>query len=307
MTNKEKLLGQLFREALYKSTSVPEWLEDFSRKILTNFSSEDFLLLQMASQLYESAQVRKQVYEYMKMMSKMSSKCFELINTKHPELYFCTSQRFKDAISEIYKRYERIQDGLSPEIKDLPAVRVILFAPETPETLHTEYVIAKEIMEHFSMLNSDKNFPLYVNLSMPDKSVSKSDFNPKDHPNVVVADEEIMIPGLEKLGKDYLHFPKKDGYQSFHISLELIWKTDPAFRIFSEIQIRSIAQHQYSEFGPASHRKYKNQRNQKMDEIFKFDKNKVHITGYYPNEDPKCKLDYSGFSRPTFVTERSNL
>lgn len=307
MTNKERLLGNLFREALYESISVPEMLEKFSKNILENFSSEDFLLLQMASQLYESAQIRKQDAEYMEMTSNISSECFELIHTRHPELPFCTSQRFKNALSEIYKRYERIQDGLSPEIKDLPAVRVILLAPETQKTLHTEYIIAKEIMEHFSTLNSSLDFPLYVNLSMPDKSVSQSDFDPKEHPKVLVANESIMIPGLEKLGKDYLRSPKKDGYQSYHLSLEMVKKSDPTFRIFSEIQIRSITQHQYSEFGPASHRSYKDQRNQKMDEIFKFDKKKVHITGYYPHENPKCEIDYSGFSRPTFVTERSSL
>lgn len=305
MTEKEKKLGNLFREALYTSDSVPKMLEVFSEKIQTKFSYEDFLLLQMASQLYESAQIRKRSHEYMKMMSKMSSKTFNLIETAHPNVHFCTSQRFKHVLSEIYKRYDRVRDGLSPEIKDLPALRVILLEPETAETLHLEYVIAKEIMESFSILNSDKDFPLYVNLSIPDKSVSQSSFNPDKHSKVLVSGDNILIPGLEKLGKDYIHFPKEDGYQSFHISFELVNKNDPSLRIFSEVQIRTIAQHKYAESGPASHKDYKDRRNKRLDDIFMFDKGMVHLNGYYPDENPENELDYSGFSKPTFVTERS--
>ena len=305
MTNKEKKLGNLFREALYESTSVPQMLELFSKAISSKFSFEDFLILQMASQLYESAQMRKLDSDYMRMMALVSSECYELIHSKHPDILFCTSQRFKSALSEIYKRYERVQDGLSPEIKDLPALRVILLEPERQETLQMEYIIAKEIMEHFSMLNGDINFPLYVNLSVPDKAVSQSAFDPSKNKEVLLPDESILISGLEKLGKDYIHYPKNDGYQSFHISFELVKKSDSSFRLFSEIQIRSIAQHQYSEFGPASHKNYKDRRNRKMEEIFNFEKEKVRIRGYYPNENPNFEIDFSGFSQPTFVSEHT--
>ena len=38
---------------------------------------------------------------------------------------------------------------------------------------------------------------------------------------------------------------------------------------------------------------------------FGFDKNNVHITGYYPNENVEFEKDFSGFSKPIFVTEHS--
>lgn len=305
MTEKENLLGNLFREALYSGNSVPEIMELFSDNISRNFTATDFLLLQMASQLKESAQIRKVAHEYMKMMSTMSSQCFSLINTKHPSLHFCTSQRFKSFIRELYKRYERVQDGLSPEIKDLPAVRIILLEAETQETIKMEYIIAREILENFSSLNSNSNFPLYVNLSVPDKSVTESSFNPDEHKDVLIPEETILIPELGKLGKDYLHYPKEKGYQSFHISFELVKKSDPTFRIFAEVQIRTISQHMYAEFGPASHNDYENLRTERLLEIFDFEKENVHICGYFPNKDPNLEMDFSGFSKPTFVTERS--
>lgn len=305
MKSKDKQLGDLFRESLYTANSVPEVMEILSEKISMNFGAEDFLLLQMASQLKESAQIRKKAHEYMKMMSIISSECFKLINEKHPNLHFCTSQRFKSFISELYKRYERVQDGLSPEIKDLPALRIILLEEESQDILRMEYLIVQEILEAISILNSKQSFPLYVNLSIPDKYATKSDFNPDEYPEVLIPNPEIMIPGLDKLGKDYILNPKKYGYQSFHLTFELVQKENPAVRIFVEIQIRTIAQHKYAEDGPASHKEYKNRRNEKFKEIFEFDKNNVHITGYYPDENPKFEKDFSGFSKPSFVTERS--
>lgn len=305
MKANDKQVGDLFRESLYSANSVPEVMENFSDKISMNFGAEDFLLLQMASQLKESAQIRKKAHEYMKMMSIISSECFKLINEKHPNLHFCTSQRFKSFISELYKRYERVRDGLSPEIKDLPALRIILLEEESQDILRMEYLIVQEILEEISILNSKQDFPLYVNLSIPDKYATKSDFNPIEYPEVLLPNPEIIIPGLNKLGKDYIFNPKKYGYQSFHLTFELVQKENPAVRIFVEIQIRTISQHKYAEDGPASHKEYKNRRNEKFKEIFGFDKNNVHITGYYPNENLEFEKDFSGFSKPSFVTERS--
>ncbi len=305
MKAKDKQLGNLFREASYSGNSGPEVIEIFSDKISMNFGAEDFLLLQMASQLRESAQIRKKAHVYMKMMSIISSECFGLIDKKHPNLHFCTSQRFKSCISEFYKRYERVQDGLSPEIKDLLASRIILLEEESQEILHLEYLIVKEILEKISILNSKPEFPLYVNLSIPDKYATNSNFSSVDYPEVLLPNPEIIIPGLDKLGKDYISNPKKSGYQSFHLSFELVQKENPSIRIFAEIQIRTITQHKYAEDGPASHKDYKNRRNEKFKEIFAFDKSKIHIAGYYPNENPDFEKDFSGFSKPSFVTERS--
>lgn len=305
MKSNNKQVGDLFRESLYSANSVPEVMEIFSDKISMNFGAEDFLLLQMASQLKESAQIRKKAHEYMKMMSIISSECFKLINEKHPNLHFCTSQRFKSFISELYKRYERVQDGLSPEIKDLPALRIILLEDESQDILHIEYLLVKEILEAISILNTNKDFPLYVNLSAPDKSVTKSSFNPDEYPEVLLPNPEIILPGLDIIGKDYISNPKSYGYQSYHLTFELLLKKNSSMRIFVEIQIRTIAQHKYAENGPASHREYKKRRNEKFKEIFGFDKNNVHITGYYPNENLEFEKDFSGFSKPSFVTERS--
>ena len=297
MTKKEKLLGDLFREAIYTVKTGPELLELFSKKISENFDSDDFLILQLASQLYESAQIRKAIADYMKMQALISNECYNLISSKYTNLNFCSSQRLKSIISEIYKRCERIFDeGRFPEIRDLVASKIIILAEENQETLSYEYKIVSETMKHFSYLNSQKDFPLSVNLAGPDKLVTKSNFSQEEHPNILLPDEKVIIPGLSILGKDYISHPKTHGYQAFHSSYELISKSNPLKKIFSEIQVTTISQ---SNYGPANHDKYKQERNQKWDEVFAFDESKVHITGYYP----QFRKDYSGLQKPLYVTE----
>lgn len=301
MTKNEQLLGDLFRKAIYTANSTPELLELFSKDILQNFSSDEFLILQLGSQLYESAQIRKHSDEYMKMQSQVSSANYDLISDTFPSLHFCSSQRFKAVISEIYKRCERIfEEGRSPEIRDLVASKIILLEEESQEALAYEYKIVDATMKHFSYLNTQTNFPLSVNLAGPDKVVTKSDFSHEEHPHILLPNEDITIPGLSVLGKDYIAFPKSFGYQAFHSSYELISKSNPMRKIFSEIQVTTISQSNYE---PANHDRYKKKRNEKYDEIFAFDENKVHIKGYYPQYGE----DYSGLLQPLLATKKPKL
>ena len=78
----------------------------------------------------------------------------------------------------------------------------------------------------------------------------------------------------------------------------MISKENPLLRIFSEIQVTTIAQTNYE---PANHDKYKEKRNKRWDEVFAFDPSKVHIRGYYP----QFGHDYSGLVKPLHVTEES--
>lgn len=87
-------------------------------------------------------------------------------------------------------------------------------------------------------------------------------------------------------------------YQAFHSSYELMFKSNPTRKIFSEIQVTTISQSNYE---PANHDKYKQKRNQKWDEVFAFDENKVHIAGYYP----QYAVDYSGLITPLYITEKN--
>lgn len=298
MTEKEQLLGDLFRNSLYRAETSPEFLEMFSNAISKNFKSEDFLILQLASRLYESAQIRKKAEKYAEMGIIVRDSAFEFIEANYKKLGFSVSFRFKSVISEIYKRCERIfDDGRSPEIKDIIASSVIIFRPETQETLRIEYEIAKGIIENFSVLNSSADFPLYVNLTIPDKVVAKSDFSSEEHPTILLPNEDVIIPELTVLGKDYISHPKKDGYQAHHTSYELISKENPSLRISSEIQVKTIKQ---KNFIPFCHFIYKQKRNERWNKVFKFDESKVGIVGYYP----EYNTDSSGFSAPIYVTEK---
>lgn len=298
MTKKEQLLGDLFREALYTGNTTAEFLELFSKKISENFVSDDFLILQLGSQLYESAQIRKADEVYMDMQTEVTSENYNHLSETFPELSFYSEQRVKSAKSEIYKRCERVFDeGRSPAIRDLLASKIVLLEPENQETLGYEYKIVSETMKHFSYLNTQKDFPVSVNLVEPDKLVTKSNFSQEEHPNILLPNEKSIISGLSILGKDYISQPKTHGYQAFHSSYELISKLNSMNRIFSEIQVTTISQLNYE---PANHNKYKQKRNEKWDKIFEFDENKVHIKYFYP----EYNYDDSGFITPMYVTKK---
>ncbi len=297
MTDKEKLLGNLFRKSIYEGTTVPDYLETFARTIYRNFKTEDFLILQLASQLYESAQIRKNDSKYMNMQSIFTNEAFNYTTNKYPGIKLCVSQRFKSAMSELFKRSEKIFDeGRSPEIRDLIASKITILEEESQETISYEYNIAYDLMQHFSALNSSDDFPLYINLAIPDRQVGKSKFEQSQHPNIIIPNDDIIIKELSVLGKDYISNPKTHGYQAYHTSYELISKENPSLKIFSELQITTISQANYE---PANHKKYKKKRNEKWSEFFSFDSTKVHIDGYYPQFD----CDYSGLTEPLHVIE----
>ena len=232
------------------------------------------------------------------MQTQVTSENYNHLSETFPELSFYSEQRVKSAKSEIYKRCERVFDeGRSPAIRDLLASKIVLLEAENQETLGYEYKIVSETMKHFSYLNTQKDFPVSVNLAEPDKLVTKSNFSQEEHPNILLPNEKSIIPGLSILGKDYISQPKTHGYQAFHSSYELISKLNSMNRIFSEIQVTTISQLNYE---PANHDKYKQKRNEKWDKIFEFDENKVHIRYFYP----EYNYDDSGFVTPMYVTKK---
>lgn len=298
-TKQQLLLGDLFREALYSSSSVPEFQITFSQKISKSCTlDDDYLIQQLASQLKDSSSIRKEAFIYMNYVTIISDACFNLITKKHPELKFKITQRFKSFISELYKRCDKVSAGKIPEIKDLTALRIILYENETLETLNKCYVLMDELINYFSTLNFIDTFPLNINLSCPDKIVSKSKFSQEEHPTVLLPKHNSLIKKLSPLGKDYISNPKQNGYQAFHASFLGNKKLDNTIRFYTEIQITTIGQLTYK---PANHGGYKKPRSEKWDSIFSFDPTKVNIDCYIPEHN----IDASGLTKPTYLRERA--
>lgn len=108
---------------------------------------------------------------------------------------------------------------------------------------------------------------------------NKAPFNPKEHPDVVLPSNTAnVLPGFEIYVKDYIRYPKKNGYQSLHV----VFKTDTGLSF--EIQIRTHAMHYRAEFDKANHDGYNEEKYKRVKIIF--DPLKTNIMGYKAFLDP---------------------
>lgn len=74
------------------------------------------------------------------------------------------------------------------------------------------------------------------------------------HPEIIVPKKSMILQGFEDNVKDYVRYPKNNGYQSLHT---IIQKPDG---LVFEIQIRTMAMDIRAEFGSAAHGPYKQNR-----------------------------------------------
>ena len=94
----------------------------------------------------------------------------------------------------------------------------------------------------------------------------------KEHPDVVIPKENLVLSGFENNVKDYIRYPKKNGYQSVHT---IIQKPDG---LVFEIQVRTMAMDIRAEFGSANHGPYKKDRYEGT--TIDIDLSKVNIQGF---------------------------
>ena len=97
-------------------------------------------------------------------------------------------------------------------------------------------------------------------------------FDPAKHPEVIIPEKSMISLGLESNVKDYVQFPKKNGYQSLHFIVKR-----PNGLTF-EVQIRTYAMDLRAEYGTGEHEVYKNARYSDLD--LGIDYSKIHVPGF---------------------------
>ncbi len=97
-------------------------------------------------------------------------------------------------------------------------------------------------------------------------------FEPEEHPEVIVPDKCLIPLGLESNVKDYVQYPKKNGYQSLHFIVKR-----PNGLTF-EVQIRTYSMDLKAEYGTGEHAIYKSSRYSDLD--LNIDYTKIHVPGF---------------------------
>ena len=241
MTERDKIVGDIFRNNLYSWNNIPAIAENIGKNIAKEFDYSDFLMQSLATQLIIAA-------------------------------------------------------NINPIIKDLLAVRIIILNETNLTTLKKCYQIFFKIISSLTQLNNRYlDFPLIV--SEPDKLITNSAFKQEEFPDILVP--EIKFPdNFERVVKDYMKYPKQNGYQSLHCSFEIPSLSPKYAGLNMEIQLRTLQQHEWAEYMNASHSKYKRARSEKMDKIFYFDPKKVHMAGYSELSD------FCGLCKPIQLCQR---
>lgn len=263
---------------LYNCSTVPEILESYIKELSGSQNIEDHM---HANKLKSYKNVINDRV-YINDMRVFFNKIFNLLSRKHPNLRFSIAGRKKSLISTEIKILQYLELGRSLDlIRDFFAFRIIVFGNNTIDLIEHCYKIIEEIVE----LGISNGF-------MPCERLPLLDV------------DNVNLPQNDFFGnfkyrhfiKDYICFPKENGYQSLHLVL-----VDTKGR-YLEIQVRTIDMHSHIECSEANHENYKKQKYKlKLD----IEREKINLQGY--NFINNHVVDMEGIEVPVTVFERQTL
>lgn len=215
---------------------------------------------------------------YLRTIRDWMNEFYDLVDRRYPELLFSLEGRRKALVS-FYKKMLFLQEkNLSKDpkkreakpldrLKDLFAFRIILFDQEPDEMINLLYQVADLIIDFFVM----KGFEA-ISAS---EAKGTGNFNPVEHPEVVVPEKSMISEKNRNFVKDYVIEPKDNGYQSLHIVFY-----DKMTRHYFEIQLRTFSMHVHAESSDeANHELYKNS-TYGTDAEEKIEYSRIHIRGF---------------------------
>ena len=263
------------QDYLYTENTVPDVLERYIQELVSaNEIQHTIHANKLAS--YQNAIKDKQ---YQKDMRKLFNEMYDLLDKTHPKLQFYIDGRRKSLISTERKilQYFYLEQSLDL-IRDFFAFRIILFGDFSIDLISHCYKVMEEII----------NF------------ATRQGFTPCEHLPLVDVNntQEPQNTCFESFKyktyiKDYICFPKQNGYQSLHLVL-----VDTKGRHL-EIQVKTLQMHANNETGESNHWNYKEK---KYSVDFPLDRTKISINGYsYVNGKV---FDYAGVERHIIVFQR---
>ena len=266
------------QEHLYNHSTVSEILDSYINELSESSQIEDI----MHANKLKSYQNVINDKTYLKDMRSFFNKIFNHLVKKHPKLRFSIAGRKKSLISTERKILQYIELGRSLDlIRDFFAFRIVLFGDNSINLVEHCYHVIEEIVE-LGISNGFTPCDRLPLLGVDDITVHKNNYFSKFK--------------YKQFIKDYICFPKANGYQSLHLVL-----TDTKGR-YLEIQVRTLDMHAAIESGAANHRDYKKN---KYNLNFSIERDKIKLDGYrYINNR---FVDFESLEFPGTVFERQTL
>ncbi|MBO5478929.1 MAG: hypothetical protein J6A04_04385 [Clostridia bacterium] len=215
--------------------------------------------------------------ECAKMLSSANLKELEkeFVDFKEYMRKFCKKKNISLIIKYRQKDFLRLNNKIRTtlsngypldRVRDLLGFRIILTTPnkDSISTIALCYEVLNQVIDFF--VTTRHCIPLEA------EARTNSKFVQSNHPTVVVPETNLVIPGFESNIKDYVMYPKENGYQSLHVVIQ-----KPNGLTF-EVQIRTTAMDILAEKGNAAHVNYRKERKSKTDICL--DYSKVQIPGF---------------------------
>lgn len=266
------------QEHLYAHNTVPKILESYIKELSSSSEVEDI----MHANKLKSYQNVINDKTYLKDMRIFFDRIFNLLTKKHPNLRFSIAGRKKSLISTERKILQYLELDRSLDlIRDFFAFRIIIFGDNSLDLIQHCYQVIEEIIE----LGITNGFTPCDRLPLLGVD------NLTEHKNSYFSNFKY-----KHYIKDYICFPKANGYQSLHLVL-----VDTKGR-YLEIQVRTIDMHAKIESGIANHEDYKKN---KYNLDFPFERENIKLDGYRFNDNHI--IDYESIEIPSTVFEKQTL
>ncbi len=335
-----KIIGDCYRDAARKSLDIQEFARIFANGLRNSGVKE---LQLYAAQMTTSYEARKNSSIAKKLVDDMLTLATHIIyyriktdpTFKNTSVKCCG--RLKAFESEAKKSLEHVLDGGSPELKDRFGCRINILNKGL-DAIRMLDIITNDLIEFFCGYTTPDQIQKFIkwidtNPEIDDETkenlhetmshdfiLNKSevmrgmgDFNPQEHPTVIVPKETLILPEYQYGIKNYIITPKDNGYQSVHFVLRMPSYSKICPGGYFEFQIRTNEMHVYAEHQLASHTMYKEAQQKRYDdygvsEAFQLNPDEISLLGFTLFDDGTC-ADEIGFRKAVHfkVRQVSNL
>ena len=315
-----KVIGDCYRSAANNSLDIQELAKEF----VTGLRNTGIKELQLyAAQMATCYEARKNTSVTKKFVDDMLTLVTHIIyyRIKTDATFNNTSVkccgRLKAFESEAKKSLEHLLDRESPELRDrfgcrinilnkgLDAIRMVDIITNDLIEFFCGYTTPERIQQFMDWIDNNPEIDAETRetihetmsydfiLDKSDTMRGMGDFNPKNHPTVIVPTETIILPEYHYGVKNYIITPKDNGYQSVHFVLHMPSYSKVCPGGYFEFLIRTNEMHVYAEHELASHTMYKENQQKRYDdygvsEAFQLNPDEISLLGFTLFDNGTC-------------------